>query len=309
MMAPCDSHRGQSLAAVTAYFNPFGSRLLARNILLTRASIEARNVPFFVAEGVFPGQKPFLPAEEHTLVLRATDLMWQKERLLNLVIASLPDRFDQIAWIDGDILFPDSRWAERTAKSLEEHVVVQLFDEARMLNRGGRVELRCEGIAYRTQQRLPKPLSLGVGPNVSHPGLAWAARREFLADCGLFDRMIVGGGDSSFVAAAYGAWDHWHVRNLPGRLQDSWRKWAVPVHRWLNSNVGHVSMPVIHLWHGEQARRKYVERLEMLRTFAFDPAQDLAAGIDGLWEWSSEKNELHGAVVDYFHTRETQEEY
>ena len=52
--------------------------------------------------------------------LRGGDVLWQKERLLNLGLKTLPDGCDKVAWIDGDVLFARPDWAAETARLLEE---------------------------------------------------------------------------------------------------------------------------------------------------------------------------------------------
>jgi hypothetical protein len=56
---------------------------------------------------------------------RASDIMWQKARLLNLAIATLPGARTKIAWLDGDLLFVDPSWFERRAAALEDVPVPQ----------------------------------------------------------------------------------------------------------------------------------------------------------------------------------------
>ncbi len=39
-------------------------------------------------------------------------------------------------------------------------------------------------------------------------GLAWAARRELLAELTIYDRCILGSGDRAFSSACFGCFDH-----------------------------------------------------------------------------------------------------
>ena len=59
--------------------------------------------------------------------LQGGDLMWQKERLLGIVLSALPEHVRYVAWLDCDIVFADPRWHERIRRLLQENAVVQPF--------------------------------------------------------------------------------------------------------------------------------------------------------------------------------------
>jgi hypothetical protein len=45
-------------------------------------------------------------------------VLWQKERLLNLAIKSVPLYVKNIAWLDCDVIFDRSDWADRANAQL-----------------------------------------------------------------------------------------------------------------------------------------------------------------------------------------------
>lgn len=59
--------------------------------------------------------------------VRAKDILWQKERLLNLALAHLPAVARKVAWLDADLLFEDPSWACETSRRLDTFPVVQPF--------------------------------------------------------------------------------------------------------------------------------------------------------------------------------------
>ena len=59
----------------------------------------------------------------------------------------------------------------------------------------------------------------------------------------------------------------------------------------------------LHLWHGNPVNRQYGERDTILRQHHFDPSVDLRLNEHGVWEWASDKPELHQAVSEYFFAR------
>src|SRR4029079_13310383 len=83
------------------------------------------------------GDAPFeLPESAAVLRVRARDVMWQKERLLNLAVAALPAACTKVAWIDADILFAEPNWAAETSRRLDDFPIVQPFDRVVRLPRG-----------------------------------------------------------------------------------------------------------------------------------------------------------------------------
>ncbi|HAH45356.1 MAG TPA: hypothetical protein DCM07_10990 [Planctomycetaceae bacterium] len=111
--------------------------------------------------------------------------MWQKERLINIGIQSLPADVDAVAWIDADLVFQNPDWYEQTKSLLGTHEFVQLFERIEYLDPDGNVERSLPSwSASRNGQRMP--------------GGAWAARRDAISG-GIPDTCIIGGGDWSLV--------------------------------------------------------------------------------------------------------------
>ena len=66
---------------------------------------------------------------------RARDVLWQKERLLNVALDFRPDDCEEVAWLDCDVVFAANDWPERARAALETHSLVQLFSERCNLDR------------------------------------------------------------------------------------------------------------------------------------------------------------------------------
>ena len=91
------------LWAITSYFNPVGFDHCWSNYQIFR---EYLDVPLATAELSFGGDFVLKDSDaDIVLRLKAEDVMWQKERLLNLIVQCLPEECDQVAWIDCDIIF------------------------------------------------------------------------------------------------------------------------------------------------------------------------------------------------------------
>ncbi|MBM4317211.1 MAG: hypothetical protein FJ116_06995, partial [Deltaproteobacteria bacterium] len=96
------------LGIITCVFNPTNSRKIRDNYAQFRKNL---NHPILTVELAFNDQPFFI---EDAIQIRGTNenLMWQKERLLNIALESLPEQIDKIAWLDADIIFKNNSWAE-----------------------------------------------------------------------------------------------------------------------------------------------------------------------------------------------------
>ncbi|MFF8373292.1 hypothetical protein ACF05W_31360 [Streptomyces lydicus] len=272
--------------------------------------MRALQVPFRMVELSFDGRFE-LPADDAShLRLHGQHLMWHKERLLNLVTATLPPTVDKVAWVDADVVFPGPDWYPVASSLLDSFDLVQLFSHVTEAGYGagaplgvaGRSPLSGPGIAHAVAAGVPEPFRFNR--SAAKPGVAWAARRELLEGLGLFDTMIVGGADTMMALAAYGYFQHPLARLLPEGLRSSWRSWGLELHHRVQGRVGWVPQTVTTLWHGTAANRRHVDRLRILTEADFDPRLDLQADSHGVFQWSSDKPTLHDEVRSYFYGRQ-----
>ncbi|HSI05611.1 MAG: hypothetical protein ACAI38_10195 [Myxococcota bacterium] len=301
------------LALVTSFFNPAGFASKWRNYERFLVPIRAGGLPLYTIECAF-ADRPFeLPAGEEHVQVRSRSIMFQKERLLNLVIERLPARFTKVAWVDADILFADPRWAVRTSRALDIHAVVQPFETAYRLP-PEQERYSGEGVICRSFAAcyVDDRAAHAKGDFWKHgdTGFAWAARRDLLAKHGLYDAMILGSADHVMAHAALGDWTSQCIRVTAGvnnPYAADIRAWGRRFHEDVKGALGFVPGDLLHLWHGSAANRRYVERTKQLVALGYDPKTDLRVGDSGAWEWASDKPELHAWVVDYFSQRREDE--
>ena len=340
--APCED-----LWLVTTYYNPAGYRTKRTNYERFAAPIRAAGIPLVIVECAF-GREPFeLPAGPDIIQVRGRDVMWVKERLINLAISRLPSHVTKVAWLDADILFTNPDWAVQTSALLDHWPIVQPHDRVGRMARG---KLTFSGRTRRSfacqLQRRPESARLG-GVAHGQPGIAWAARRDIIAKHGLYDAAIIDGGDELFAHAAGGGLNNRCARGItcahmcqrprllekglnrllripwPGWLADwylartheppvaatdeiffaHYLRWAQPFAAEVQGQIGWASGMALHLWHGHPVNRQYGNRNAILHRHNFDPASDLRLSDDGLWEWASDKPQLHQEIMAYFHSR------
>ncbi|MFC0597673.1 hypothetical protein [Streptomyces palmae] len=304
---PAERYRSRAdICILTTHFNPCGYRSRRRNILSFLRSLDRSGAAWRCVECAF-GDRPFeLPAGEQILQVRSDSVLWQKERLLNLLARTLPDRFSKLAWIDGDVFFSESDWLARTSDLLTRYTVVQPFTEAIRLAAGQTdYHLRGEVVlsfAHRFHLH-PDPPAWPAYPDHGHTGYAWAGRREWIEEHGLYDAGLSGTGDHLMAHAFVGDWDNTCAGlhgSLLGRHYETWARTAYP---HIRSALGRLDGAVLSLWHGRQQDRNYHQATVRLRELSFDPDRDLRLGPTGCWEWARPRAELERWAHEYFRTR------
>lgn len=239
-------------------------------------------------------------------------ILWQKERLLNLAIKSVPPEADSIAWIDCDVVFERTDWVADAKQQLTSANVIQLFADT--------IDLGAEDHKANSDYRYAAPTGRGVLKSIDENsfkdftltpggnkrsfawGLAWAARREILEDHGLYDAMIVGGGPRALVSAIYGNFDKVvDAYQLNSARREHYLMWARPYQRAVDARVGYVAGRLYHLWHGDVENRNYAGRHRGL--VEFEPDADLVVGANGAWHWARSRPSLQKFLEDFFVNR------
>jgi hypothetical protein len=300
--------RPRDLGIVTSYFNPCGFRTRAANFERFVAPIREAGIPLVVVEACF-GEGVELDASHRSLKVPARDVMWQKERLLDVGTGWLPPECTKVAWIDADVLFENPDWAVATSELLERAMVVQPFAEVVRMSRG-ELSPREGDDTFESFAKVfvdrPEELRLGKFERHGHTGFAWAARREVLARYGFYDACIAGSGDHMMAHAFAGDWESPCIRRIAGtggRHLAHFRKWCKRLHEAVGARLEFTPGRVLHLWHGTMANRRYSQRNKELYQLAFDPKEDIRVAASGCWEWASEKPELHAWARRYFEER------
>lgn len=280
-----------SFAAVTCYFNPCGYANRERCYRRFAARLEEQGVELWTIEAAVGSSPFFVPLSERVVQIRMAnqDWIWQKERMLNQLIARLPRRIEKIAWLDNDVLFEDHQWAAKTIELLDQYLVVQPFDFVYWLGPDD------EPIPWRiTGQKKPgfaflanTTPRLAGDYRVSAPGFAWAAQRDFLSRFGLYEGDVTGGSDGYMAAAFMGWLDHYLFQTASPAMAADALEYARAVFEHVNGNIGHLSGEVSHLWHGAFNNRQYSEKFDRMKQFGFDPQEHVEPDSEtGLLRWT-----------------------
>lgn len=280
----------ESVAVVTTHWNPIRHASLSQTYPQWRPTLG--DLPVRCLELSIDDAPQEIPGSE---LIRGgvENLLWQKERMINLALWSLPASVRYLAWLDHDLAFESPHWLRDSIALLDAgHDAVQPFGAITYLDPSGR-----------PIQRNPSGLCcVAEGRSIMAPGGAWIARVDWLRSIGgLFDQNIVGGGDGLFFAAVTGTSLSFIDRQPPG-LGLASRAWLAGVGR---SRVAYLPGGVRHFWHGDRADRQYVSRDDLLLRYGYDPDRDIEADpVTCLYRWTdAAPRGLREGVRDYFANR------
>ena len=209
-----------------------------------RAFRERLGVPLVAVELAHGADFELTEEDADVLIqLRDGDVMWQKERLLNVALGALPAGCLKVVWVDCDIVFAAEDWAERVSALLERFMLVQAFSHVDHLSTDGEVVCTQPSAALAIESGMRGSNQFGRptlhGPGSTNNGVAWAARRELLDEAGFYDACIVGGGDLAMVSAAHGRFDV-ATRSMSERQVDHYLDWARRYHETVGGETGFI---------------------------------------------------------------------
>ena len=211
------SPSAESLWAITSYFNPMRYQ---RRLLNYRLFRERLNLPLVTVELAYGADFELTEDDADILVqLRGGDVMWQKERLLNVALQALPPTCRKVVHLDCDIIFEADDWSEQVSRLLDRFWTIQLFSHAHYLRRDWTPDALPRHAVEFTRTAIACAIASGVPAlycfrQPAEPrqasyskGHAWATRRELLDQHGFYDANILGGGERATAAACYGVFN------------------------------------------------------------------------------------------------------
>ncbi len=258
------------------------------------------------------------------LQVRMDSELWVKENLMNLGVQALPDSWKYVAFIDADIQFARPNWVGETIHQLQHYSVVQMFSEAQDVGPHYVTVHAHKSFMWCWMAGLKKPKwrkpgqydgPPGKGPNLWHPGFAWAYTREAINGLGshisagsLIDFAILGAADNHMAHALIGLADDSLHPQMGQTYRDLLHEWQWQAHRHVRQNVGVMSGTIIHYWHGRKVDRKYWDRWRILVENQYNPITDIKydwRGVLSLQDRGTPRSiKLRDDIMRYFRSRQ-----
>lgn len=242
--------------------------------------------------------------------LRADDVMWYKENLLNIIIGRLPLDWQYVATIDADVIFMRPDWVKETIHELQNYKAIQMFTHAHDLDNSYEIMRTHIGFVFAENNKLTVDKNGLIHEGVSgyqHPGYAWSYRRDMLDNVGgLIDIGILGSSDSYMAMALIGK----AKDSMNGGLTDEYKKvvmnWQSDAKKYVNGNIGYLRTHLIHNYHGKKSNRGYNTRTKILVDNKFDPTKHLKKNMHGLYKLDADM-QLRNQIIAYFKSRREDE--
>jgi hypothetical protein len=270
--------------------------------------------------------------------LHTKDELWLKENAINVGVQSLPYNWQQVCWLDSDVLFLRPNWVGECIHKLQHYSFIQMFSHARDL--GPNYEMLNEdyphanGIGFisawekgflRTTlspEILADLKSIGTdlvelkkdflklesnletdyynyGEKRIWPGLAWACTRKAWDDIGgLLDVAIWGGGDWHMSHALIEKTENMMRNDLHRNYKKIVNQWYQRCRTHIRRNVGVMEGSIVHNWHGRKTDRGYNTKHAMLGKFGFDPLRHLKRDSQNLYQLHDDRSTAFVQLLD-----------
>lgn len=295
------SHRLNVIAVVS---NPVGYESRYKLFKKFATYMSTQDVNLIIVELAF-GHRAFQvtsPNTENHVQVRGHSELWHKENLINLGFARLPHDWQYAAWIDADLTFLNPDWVHDCLNALQNHKVVQLFQNAIDLGPHGQSLQTHTSFGYLYASGAP--MTPGKGYYFPHPGFAWAIRRDAFDHLGrLVDWAILGAADHHMAWALVGN----VAKSLPKGLHPNYVSkllaWENRAEHFIRRDLGFVPGTITHHFHGKKKDRRYVERWRVLLDNHYDPERDIKYNHWGVLELDGRNNALRDGIRAYMRAR------
>jgi hypothetical protein len=259
-----------NLACITCHYNFNNFQLPIKNLHSFLGRMEDHRIPVYGIELILPYQKSEtknLPNWKQIEIDPESNIMWQKEALLNLAEKLVPRYYENIAWIDADIIFFNRNWIDDTIQKLQKYDILHLYEKVYRLDVYGKSIDESDSIV--------KNIKSGCS------GHAWAMKRYLWKNIdGLYDRCIAGGGDLSMAKAFLGFPSSQRDFNVGSNLE-LFKQWSA---RLTGSKIGHLSGVICHEYHGSRENRQHMSRSTLTR--GMDLCNDVEKDHQGIFQWN-----------------------
>ena len=294
------------LNVILVISNPclFARRYILLKEFVKRMSEEEEFVNIYIVEMIYPNQQFIITDSDNKnhLQLKTEIPIWHKENMICLGVKHLlPKDYKAFAWVDADIEFDSFSWALDTLKILNgSKDVVQLFshcvdmdkDETTLSIFNGFGYSYCKGKKYSTNEK-----------DFWHPGYAWAMTRKAYEQVGIYDKGILGSGDSIMALSFINKVSSMHNKNYNVEYNISMVEYQKKASKL---RLGYVPGIIRHYFHGTKANRRYTERWKILMKYNFNPKTDLKYDEKGILVGNI-SNDFINDIMKYFQERKEDE--
>lgn len=299
------------MVIIIPYFNLTGNARQRKNHILCVKRMMNCGYTVITAEAVLEGAPrsscdPNVNRNHLHYTWYTGTCIWHKEQLINLAWERYsrenPGAACKLLWLDSGCYLKRGV-VQAVERALDGYDTVQCFSHVHSLLPDGRT-LDKQGWGRGTHPGWMLRESTNHNNKSGSHGGAWAATAAFFKDIGgLYDRMVMGGGDTVYLMGALRRTimdPAWPVDTDLYAHEEAYAKrvWS------LNPESGYVDGVLHHLWHTTNKLRYVQKRNAILALDIFNPAEDLEPDEGGLYRWTeSARQDLREAVASYILSR------
>ena len=309
--------KDKTLYIIVPYFNHTNAAINRNNLELCIKNLSIyKHSKVILVEGIWNKEAELQDFSDSVYKHLKFDLqspIWVKENLINIAIQSINNDWEYACWLDKDIHFFNPNWDIDTINKLKEYDIIQPWSRVLFLTKNYEIDrnVKSNGVndfiaRFKNCPDLEKEKGflsygkvkeLGYVSRVGHPGHTWAINRKFYEKIGgLFDRCIVGGGDSFLLCTMDETFDLPDLRlNV---LYKSFYTKYVNIAR--GTKVGCIEGTITHYYHGDIENRNYFHRYNLIDNI-IDVEKDIEYQENGTLRINNTKTEKN--ILDYFYSR------
>ena len=312
------SKYGKKLAVVCCYYNPcnYSSRFL--NYISFIERIKRYNVHVVTVEAYsFKSKYRVDKLNINTISVRCTQSYWMKECLLNIGIRRLlSEGYENIAWVDADIMFKSNSWPESILEGLSTNNVVQIFENCheKISTEVGQETTDTNQLYTHGRSTISNSSSVDILSSVlsrtGELGYGYAYNSHVLSECKLYDSAILGAGDFANILGCVYNDEHEHMirndrffHNTSEDFIQDYIKWASRMSASVENKIGYCKEDILVLPHGSRRNRKYVTRENIIKRYKFRPTDDLIKSQSGVYTLSNRLVDMSRDIEVYFKDR------
>jgi len=262
----------------------------------------------------------------HHLAVKTNSEIWVKENMINLGVKHLlPKDWKYVAWIDGDVIWHNTNWAQEALHALQHYPVIQPWMDGLDLGNHGNVLSHFKSFGFQHYRQFENEFNHAVNkkkpgvihhksppatsmPGVDyrrfgHTGYAWACTRHFWENVGgLMDFCILGSADHNMATAMVGRVEQSIHQGMSDGFKQKCEEWQAKAVRVTHEEVGSTMERLEHFFHGKKINRFYGARWKILIHYKFDPIKDLMYDDQGILVLVG-KPKLEQAIRHYIRSR------
>lgn len=303
----------KNIWVVCSYFNFNKSLARLNNLNIFRDNIKRYGLKLLCVEFSPLGNFEICSNDVDMLLqLSDGDIMWQKERLINIGIDLLPHDTNTVIICDADVIFTDDKFIEKLEITLNKYAAVQCFSSVNHLKQN----INATNFDYFNVNFNNKDIFINSSPGcimtyslygnfaAGAAGYIWAFRYEAIKNVKLFESNIIGSGDRVSASAFLGlSAPPWVMAGYDRGIY--YRYLELAKNNGINRDtVGYIDIPIYDLFHGLHADRRYNERHNILKNMQFNIEKHLIKQPGAPFKFSGYMQKPHrDEIKNYFYSR------